>query len=485
MNARQAGILMPLASIETASGCGDFGPASYQFIDQLARCGLSIWQILPLNPLGYGNSPYQPFSSFALDEIYLSLDLLQDQGLLASYRPVGRQAGYDTIRAAKRRYLKKAFTRFVPDQKYKTFCRQGWLKDYALFRCLKTLNRQTSWDKWKRTDPGLIDEKKIEFEKFVQYQLFTQLNQLKQYAHVRQMLIMGDLPFYVGYDSADVWCHRRSFLLDEQGRPTAVAGVPPDYFSATGQRWGNPLYNWPVMQKNNWLFWRRRLGYAGRLYDVVRIDHFRAFDSYWQIPADCPTACVGQWQPGYGCQVLDAVLKQYPKLTIVAEDLGDVGEPIIRLRRHYGICGMLVFQFCFDFNHPKPASSYLSDAIFYTGTHDNDTLAGWYSQLSAGQQKTINEAVKPYRQTSINRGVISYVMASPARWAIIPLADLLNLDSRARINTPSTINDINWQWRCDVSAISPADWQWLSQAVAASGRSPDTNLTVEKKPVIR
>lgn len=455
---RTAGILMPVASLPSDFGVGDFGKYSYDFIDMLERSGVSIWQILPLNPLGYGNSPYQPYSSFAGDEIYIDLCNLQERGLLSEIKPYNKKwdkVDYEKVRAYKVAYLKKAYKEFVPTQDYKEFITMDWVYDYGVFISLKKQNKLIGWNMWPKEQQDWILNKEykvdhlqdeIQYEMFLQYIFYEQWMNLKKHANQKGIEIMGDVPFYVGMDSLDVWSDRKSFLLDEKGNPTFVAGVPPDYFSKTGQRWGNPIYNWEYLEETNFDFWYKRLEYCSKMFDIVRIDHFRAFDTYWKIPASCPTAIEGEWLEAPGYKLFDTILKKLNGMHIVAEDLGDLRPEVLELRDHYEFMGMNIAEFSFgqvDVNLGK------TNEIMYTGTHDNQTLRGWYQGKSYAEKKKIREqlAELEYVEGPVSWRMVEYAMCSPADFAIIPLQDFINLNDQGRINTPGTLGSPNWEWK--------------------------------------
>ncbi len=462
-NNRQAGILMPLASLPSRYGVGDFGKASYEFADILHEMGAAIWQILPLNPLGYGNSPYQPYSSFAGDPLYISLEKLWEEGLLDVLPEVfgedSASIDYQGVRKYKEPYLRQAFSRFLPDENYEEFASQEWVYQYAVFITLKQKNGGACWTDWEEEDRDWIREQKgdfpeeleeeIQYQMFLQYTFFCQWMELKTYVNGLGIRVMGDLPFYVGLDSLDVWANAKNFLLDENFRPTYIAGVPPDYFSPTGQRWGNPIYDWDYMKKTDYRFWTERIGYNKALFDIVRIDHFRAFDTFWKIPASCPTAMEGQWVEAPGYEVFDQLLKLYPEIEIVIEDLGMLRPEVGKLRDHFGFKGMKIYQFSLD---PKEANNDFPDRenlILYTGTHDNQTIKGWY----LSQEEEVREHVdgllekKGCAEPKIAHRFAEAVMQSVAQLAVITVQDILDLGDEGRINTPGTVGSPNWEWR--------------------------------------
>ena len=466
---RQAGILMAVSSLPSRFGIGDFGPTSYRFLRLVKKSGAKIWQILPLNPLGYGNSPYQPYSSKALDEVYLSLELLSKEKLLPkrlpSFHKHGNRVDYDAVRAFKTPYLKKAFSKY---QKRSTrgFTiwknRNPWVYNYAVFLTLKKENRLDLWTRWPEEHKNWIKDKKldltpylenIEYEMWIQFMLARQWARLHRYAKSLGIAIMGDIPIYVGIDSDDVWCNQENFLLDEKGDPTFIAGVPPDYFSKTGQRWGNPIYDWDYMLKDGFKFWIDRLAYNATFFDLIRIDHFRAFDTYWKIPASCPTAVEGAWIEAPGYQFFDTIFKALPNIQIVAEDLGDLRPQVLALRDHYHFKGMKIVEFTLDSEAKKldyHPSVDRSNMIVYTGTHDNQTLLGWFTNLPIESKKHIFDFLKKHgylKTKHIVDSILSYTLHGQAEYAIIPVQDILGLRDHARMNTPGTIGSPNWEWK--------------------------------------
>ncbi len=452
---KRAGILCPISCLPGKQGIGDFGKDAYQFCDLLAKAKVKVWQILPLNPLAYGNSPYQPYSSFAGDEIYLDCDAFIKEKLLKrreiqSYRKGLKSVNYDSVRPFKEELYRLAYSRFIPDEDYRSFCeRNSWLEGYAVYRVFKKQNGDKEWLEWEeeyRNYPeisfSLVPfEKELSYHKFLQYYFYKQWMSLKAYANKKGLMIIGDMPIYVGMDSADVWLNKENFLLEEDGSPAFVAGVPPDYFSKFGQRWGNPIYNWEYLQTHDFDFWIQRLSYACQLYDVLRIDHFRGFDTYWKIPSDEPTAIIGTWEEAPGYALFDTLFAQHPECHILAEDLGDLRDEVYQLRDRYHFKGMYVYEFHHHVEYD------FSKVVAYTGTHDNDTLIGWYNSLEKDEKKDINKQLKPYQEKSIAKKAIHYCMDLESETVIIPVWDLLELTKKSRFNVPGTIGSPNWEWR--------------------------------------
>jgi len=483
---RRAGVLMPVSALPSGEGVGTFGKEAYHFVDILAEMGMSIWQILPLNPLGYGNSPYQPFSSFAGDELYVDLELLEEKGYLVRKRKpyvskVENKVDYDRARKYKEPYLRAAFRSFkkisADKEEFETFRSMDWVRPYAVFISLKKANDMRCWNEWpKEQQDWILNQKydlsdledEIEYQIFLQYMFYVQWNNLKKYANEKGILIMGDIPFYVGIDSLDVWKARKDFLLDKDGRPRFIAGVPPDYFSATGQRWGNPIYNWKHIEQNGFQFWIDRLSYSSKLYDIIRIDHFRAFDTYWKIPSSCETAVKGRWVEAPGYAVFDTVFEKFPDLWIVAEDLGDLRPQVLTLRDHFDLMGMYIAEF-----------SVLSDVkavknqLIYTGTHDNQTVKGWYVDLDNATRAKVDAALKPYGELgeSVGSKMLQFMLDSEANMAVIPTADIMELDDAARLNSPGTVGSPNWEWRLDDYTELEERTAWMKEKIRKSGRS--------------
>lgn len=483
--ARMAGVLMPIASLPSGDGVGTFGAQAYKFVDILAEMGMKIWQLLPLNPLGYGNSPYQPYSSYAGDELYIDLDMLADQG----YRKGGRapyagapdgRIDYQAVRAYKEAYLREACQVFYAnnwqDPDFLKFREMEWVYPYAVFIALKKQNGLRCWNEWPLEQQNWILDKQydlthlqeeIRYQMFLQYAFYCQWMALKRYANEKGIRIMGDVPFYVGIDSLDVWSSREDFLLDEQWRPSFVAGVPPDYFSATGQRWGNPIYNWENLEKKGFTFWVNRLKYSSELYDIIRIDHFRAFDTYWKIVASCETAVDGEWVEAPGYAMFDELYRQIPDIQIVAEDLGDIRPEVLELRDHYGLMGMNVAEYSL----PNTEQTQ-EDQLIYTGTHDNQTVKGWYQSMRGKEKANIRKKLAKYGppRESISRKMLRFVYGSKSKLAIVPVADILGLDDRARLNAPGSVGSPNWEWRLMDFRRLRSRIPWVRQLLEQSGR---------------
>lgn len=481
---KKAGILWPLASLNGSHGIGDFGKASYDFIDISKKAGFDMWQILPLNPLGFGNSPYQPYSSYAGDEIYISLDRLYDDGLLeekVAHLEQKDRVDYNYVRDFKGKYLKKAYLKFKEknlenSEAYKKFLEFDFVYDYAVFLTLKKANKLIAWNERPSEEKNWIIDKKLDlkafedqinYEIFIQYTFFDQWMKLKSYANKNGIKIIGDVPFYVGLDSLDVWQNQKYFEITEEGKPILIAGVPPDAFSDKGQRWGNPIYKWSEIEKDDFKFWIDRLRYNAKLYDIVRLDHFRAFDTYWQIDAKNDTAIIGEWIPAPGYKLFDIIEKELKDVEFIAEDLGTMMPGVYKLRDHYDLKGMVIIQ-----ENLRPWENHFIEATAnsaaYPGTHDNKTLFQWYGELDKTQQ----ESIKDYFKTlGINHGDIredffDYVMGMESEYVIISLADILGIGQEARINEPATLSDKNWSFKLKNLDEYKEKADFLNQAIS-------------------
>lgn len=475
---RRNGMLLPIASLPSPYGIGGFSKEAYEFIDLLEETGQKLWQILPLGPTSYGDSPYQSFSTFAGNPYFIDLDTLAEKGWLtkeaceaSDYGDNESYIDYGRIYHSRFVLLKQAFLNsdILSDEKFTEFCKanQHWLPDYALYMALKNQNDGKSWIEWEEEiclrKPEAVEyykkelEEECNFYEFLQYEFHEQWTKVKEYAHEKGIQIVGDVPIYVAFDSADTWANPELFQLDEKNLPLGVAGCPPDAFSATGQLWGNPLYNWAYHKKTGYDWWLKRIAYCFDLYDIVRIDHFRGFDEYYSIPYGDETAVNGHWEKGPGMDLFNTVKEKLGELDIIAEDLGFLTESVFQLLKDSGYPGMKVLQFAFD---PSEDSDYLTykyqrNCVVYTGTHDNDTTAGWFEKLSDGDKEValryMNSFYTPKEEQHWD--LIALAMRRTADTCIIPVQDFLGLGSEARINMPSTLGD-NWKWRMTKGAFS-------------------------------
>ncbi|WP_287127769.1 4-alpha-glucanotransferase [Candidatus Cyanaurora vandensis] len=497
-NRRISGILLHPTSLPSAEGIGDLGQSAYDFIDFLAASGQKLWQILPLGPTGmaFGNSPYMCASAFAGNPLMVSLAKLQQEGLLD--KPValaGCEQGpvdFERVTFHKMPLLKTSFEQFLKQpekhEPWLKFCAEqaAWLADFALFTALKTYYGDTGWNAWpkqfKERDPAALAEARtllqvqIQFHSYVQYQFDCQWQRLKQYAKAKGVMILGDLPLYVAYDSADVWSHPELFELTplkEGGEPIAVAGVPPDYFSETGQLWGNPLYNWPALRRTGYRWWIDRVQGVLRSVDWVRIDHFRGLESYWRVLADEKTAMNGTWAMGPGAELFLALKAALGDLPIVAEDLGVITPEVEAIRDQFGFPGMRILQFAFgsDSGNTHVPFNYVRNCLVYTGTHDNNTCIGWRDdpRVPVHEKQNLMTYLGKNNLDDVNWDLIRLALQSIANTAIFPLQDVLGLGKAHRMNIPN-VAKANWAWRYEPHQLNPGLAAWLLQLTQLYGR---------------
>ena len=506
---RSSGILAHITSLPSPFGIGDIGPSSYHFLDFLTASNQSFWQFLPIGPTNpfFDYSPYMSISAFAGSPLLISPELLAESGLISKkerdnhpdFSPY--ETDFPTVSQYKNQLLKKSYKNFSSSlTQYKSFLKNHdyWLDDYAVFMTYRQKYHGQDWSKWpshaRNRDNRAIailhenESDTINYFKFEQFIFHMQWEKLRNHAQNNNIRLFGDLPIYVGYDSVDVWANRQLFMLDRQTlKPDPVAGVPPDYFSPTGQRWGNPLYNWHhgdvTVRENLYQWWKRRLLNVFSLVDIARIDHFRGFESYWAIPGNEPTAENGEWKKGPGKIFFDRIFKELGQLEIIAEDLGIITQEVEKLRDDLNLPGMKILQFAFDDN-PKnshlPHNYTTPNCVVYTGTHDNDTTVGWFlsAQLTKKQRETIKKMVnRKLRDNSpIHRDFIHLAQSSIARLSIYPLQDVLGFGSDCRMNVPGVAKG-NWKWRCSPEFLTEKVAQYLSETTRLFGRGRKENIT--------
>lgn len=493
MDNRSSGVLLHISSLPGKYGIGDFGKHAYKFVRLLAKSKTKYWQILPLGITGFGDSPYQSFSAFAGNPYFIDLDELIDQGWLDGTEVAEADLGADAEKVNfaklyqnKMPLLELAYERAGKEihNELKKFLHQhdDWLLDFALYMSIKKEQNDVSWIEWpdqyRLREPKALDdfyvrnEHEVLFWVFTQYLFFGQWRKLKQYANDRGIKIMGDIPIYVAEDSADTWSRPELYKLDQDLKPSVIAGVPPDMMSDTGQLWGNPIYDWDTMEKDGFKWWVRRVEESFNLYDTVRIDHFRGFESYWEVPAGQETAENGKWVEGPGMDLFDAIRGALGEQDIVAEDLGFLTEKVYKLIEDTGYPGMKVLQFGFD---PGEDSEYLPHnyarhSIAYTGNHDTQTMQGWLDTADGKTRKKAMKYLNLTEEEGLVNGFIRGVFASPSNLAIIPMQDLLGLDDEARFNTPSTIGG-NWEWRMPKNTLKKRLLKKLKRMNRLYGRS--------------
>ena len=491
---RASGILLHPTSLPSALGAGDFGPDAYKFVDWLVSAGQTYWQVLPLGEIGPGNSPYMSSSAFAGNILLIDLAELSHQGWLSSDDLIPHpdfqsdRVNFTLLRPFRIERLRRAAKNFFAGshdnmhREYTEFCltEKEWLADYALFMAIAERENWREWSLWPkelahreaqalRTMESICDED-IGFWEFCQWCFARQWSNLRLYASERGVKIIGDVPIFVAYHSADVWAHQELFELDENGRPLVVAGVPPDYFCATGQLWGNPLYRWDIHEQTGYAWWIARLKHALQLADLVRIDHFRGFAAYWQVAADAPNAIHGKWVPGPGAKLFEAFEKAFSHLPIIAEDLGLITHDVIELRDKFNLPGMRILQFAFadgEGNHFLP-HHYVPNTIAYTGTHDNDTILGWWSSNSE-QEKTFARHYLGTDGQEIHWDMMRAISQSVANIVIFPLQDVLGLAGDHRMNFPGRTTG-SWEWRFSWEQIQRNHTQTLANMSSQNGR---------------
>ena len=491
---RASGILMPVFSLPSRYGIGSFSKSAYQFVDMLKKAGQKYWQILPLCPTSYGDSPYQSFSTYAGNPYFIDLDQLIEEKLLTrkecqacDFGDDPQDIDYGKLYESRFKLLRKAYERanVGEDQEFEAYRRENawWLDDYALFMAVKDRFDGVAWNEWAedirlRWSNAMDYYRRelyyeIEFYSYLQFVFMKQWKKLKNYANINGIEIIGDIPIYVAFDSADAWANPELFQFDAENLPTAVAGCPPDGFSADGQLWGNPLYRWDYHRETGFDWWIRRIAYCSELYDVVRIDHFRGFDEYYSIPYGDTTARNGHWEKGPGIALFEAAKNRLGELNIIAEDLGYITDSVKKLVADSGFPGMKVLEFAFD---SREKSDYLpytyeKNSVVYTGTHDNETIAGWYAGLDKSDLKMCTDYMNIDRipGKEYHWDFIRLAMLSVSDLCVIPIQDYLGLDNRARINHPSTLGT-NWRWRLAKGQLSASLLKEIREMTRISGR---------------
>lgn len=493
---RGAGILLPISSLPSDYGIGTFGKEAYQFIDDLAEAQQTFWQVLPVGPTSFGDSPYQSFSAFAGNPYFIDLDYLVNERLITKEDITSKEWGddptdisYATIFENRFDVLRTAFanSKHKDTEAYAEFCENNtyWLDDYSLYMAIKCKFNNQEWSLWdddikyreeaalRRYEEELAED--VDFWKFCQFKFFEQWSDLKEYANEKGIQIIGDIPLYVSMDSSDVWVHGRLFELDERKNPINVAGVPPDCFSELGQRWGNPLYDWDAMEKEDFSWWRERMKANANLYDVIRIDHFIGVVRYYRIPSDCPTAVDGAWKKGPGKKLTDAIVESIGDAKIIAEDLGIVVQSVRDLMAETGWPGMKIMQFAFggdNRNSNLPHTYTNSNMLVYGGTHDNETLVGYFENADAEEIEFTCNYLNVKSVEEIPKAIIRSAYASTADVAIMQMQDILGIDNSARMNLPSSVGQ-NWRWRLAPGQFTEEHIDYLRDLAETYGRELD------------
>lgn len=489
---RTSGVLMHLSSLPSDYGIGSMGKPAFSFVDFLKEAKQSVWQILPICPTSYGDSPYQSFSTYAGNPYFIDLEKLEEDGLLkpeeyqsVDWESTPSEVNYDALYRKRYPVLHMAVSHYTEEESYQTFLKENafWLNDYALFMALKDAHNGAPWYNWEediklRKPDALIKAQAkyaddIHFWKVIQYLFYQQWNALKQYANSNGIQIFGDLPIYVAYDSVDVWAHPSLFQLDENNVPKEVAGCPPDGFSAAGQLWGNPLYNWEKMKEDHYAWWVERIDYLTCLYDILRIDHFRGFDSYYAIPYGNSDARIGEWRKGPGIALFKAIEEKLGQLNIVAEDLGFLTDSVRQLLKDSGYPGMRVLELGFDARDTSGSiylpHNFINHCVAYAGTHDNDTISGWLNSASEEDVAYAKEYLRLTKEEGYVWGMLKALWRSVADMTIVQAQDLLELDSSARMNTPSTLGN-NWKWRATAGSFTEDLAKKIARETQLSGR---------------
>ncbi|WP_299823273.1 4-alpha-glucanotransferase [uncultured Pontibacter sp.] len=505
---RSSGLLLHITSLPSKFGIGDLGPEAYTFCDILAETGQRYWQILPLNPTEheYGNSPYSSHSAFAGNPLLISPELLLQDGLLQAkhlkidHTFTEEKVDYKAVAKYKIKLLKESYDFFkaeLPDKMWKEFTQfqkthRSWLPDFSRFVAFKQYFSHKSWVEWpdeiKTRDKNAMQkleqqlEDEIAFEEYLQFLFYRQWQLLTDYCTEKGITFLGDMPFYVSHDSADVWSHPKYFKLDKDGKPTAVSGVPPDYFSETGQLWGTPVFDWEAMGKQDYDWWIQRIEHNLKLFGLLRLDHFRAFSAYWEVPADEKTAINGKWVKSPGAAILKAIKQKHHPMPIIAEDLGEIDQPVRDLMQQFDLPGMLVLLFAFGEDistNPYAPHNHSVNSVVYTGTHDNSTVKGWYEKTASTEDK---RRLSEYSNHKLNKDNVADVMmhlalGSVAQLAILPVQDVLRLGIDAMMNVPSTSKG-NWEWRLKKGQFATQQVKHLHEITALYGRCDTEKISI-------
>ncbi|MCL2845133.1 MAG: 4-alpha-glucanotransferase [Chitinivibrionia bacterium] len=491
MTSRSAGIFLHITALPGKFGVGDMGAEAKKFIDLLSQNSVKIWQICPTGPIAFGNSPYSSPSAFAGNQILISVETLKNWGYLQesdvpkTTKYSENSVEFDKVFKDKDKIFRKAFEKFTPNQEYINFCRDenSWLEPYVLFLSLSKkfgTPRWCNWDKnYAKYDKATLEkyakenEKELNYYRFIQFIFQSQWFDMKKYAADKGVRIFGDIPYYVSYESSDVWANQDIFELNTKGEMARVGGVPPDYFSEDGQLWGTPLYRWKKIKATGYDWWVKRMKRSFFYNDMVRIDHFRAFESFWAIDGKATTAKVGVWEKGPGDDFFANIYKNIDGIELIAEDLGIITDEVNKLRDSQNLCGMKIFQFAFDGN---PDNYYLPyncnrQSVMYSGTHDNDTVLGWYSNLDEQTKERVKNYIQAKNDDEVSGKIIREVLAARSVYAVLQLPDLLGLGSEARFNVPGTVNDKNWAWRFKWSDVNKKTMDDLKKMIQIYGRA--------------
>mgnify|MGYP006329321091 FL=1 len=502
LDKRGSGVLMHISSLPGKTGIGTLGKQAYNFVDLLYDANQTYWQILPVGPTGYGDSPYQSYSTYAGNPYFIDFEILEKEGFLKKsdyedlqWSETQRYVDYGLVYVNRGKVFKIIYENFkknIPVD-FNSFCieNEKWLNDYALFMAVKDAHQGAAFSTWEddirlRKPKALekwseSEKEKIEYYKMLQYFFFKQWRELKEYANKKGINIIGDIPIYVSADSADLWTNPKQFYVDKDIKPIDVAGCPPDAFTADGQLWGNPVYNWEYHKKTKYEWWKNRIGHCFKIYDVIRIDHFRGFDEFYCIPFGSENAKKGEWRKGPGLDLFKALKNEFGELPIIAEDLGFLTDSVRKLLRDVGYPGMKVLQFAFN---PEEESdyiphTYIKNTIVYTGTHDNDTILGWNKSATPTEVEYAKEYLRAKDAEELRQNMMIQALSCVSNTCVLCMQDLIGLDSSARMNSPSTVG-LNWKWRALEEEITEKQFEFIKYYSKLYGRNKD-NLEIKKK----